>query len=300
MYRILLFLLVAFLPACKQSSVPPSPDNSPFRAQRFSVSKDIPYGPLPGQVLDVYTQGSWIGEPDYWKPDTSIHPVLVYIHGGGWCGGSKETVTPFFLPYMEKGWNIVNIEYRRGEGTAPQAVDDCMLALRWIAENASNYQIDTDRVYLSGESAGGHLALLTGFLNTLPGSHPCFCGDKLQIKAVINWFGITDIRKVETYLRNEKPEWNYAASWLNKVNDRELIMDDYSPVNRLSAHSPPVISIHGMKDEVVPPSQALALHHRLDSLKVKNELLLIPDGKHLGFSQEEFIEIYQRIFDFVE
>lgn len=61
---------------------------------------------------------------------------------------------------------MVNLEYRKGENTAPAAVEDVLCALEWIADHAEEYNLDMDRVVLSGGSAGGHLSLIAGFLNT--------------------------------------------------------------------------------------------------------------------------------------
>ena len=90
-------------------------------------------------------------------------PTLIYIHGGGWTGGSKEAGFNKVLPYLEMGWNVVNVEYRLAKVShAPAAVEDCLCALRWVATNAKQFHIDTNKIVVTGDSAGGHLALTTG------------------------------------------------------------------------------------------------------------------------------------------
>src|SRR5438067_2265414 len=60
------------------------------------------------------------------------HPTLMYIHGGGWTGGFKEDGLMYTLPFLEAGWNVVNVEYRLAAvAPAPGAVEDCLCALRW-------------------------------------------------------------------------------------------------------------------------------------------------------------------------
>jgi hypothetical protein len=69
------------------------------------------------------------------------------------------------MPWFEMGWNVVNVEYRLGKvALAPAAVEDCLCALRYIAAQAKTYDIDTTRLVVTGESAGGHLALTTGMI----------------------------------------------------------------------------------------------------------------------------------------
>ena len=71
-------------------------------------------------------------------------PVLMYIHGGGWVGGTKESSVLRVLPYLESGWAVVNVEYRLGRvAPAPAAVEDCLCALRWVVNNADEFNFDT-------------------------------------------------------------------------------------------------------------------------------------------------------------
>lgn len=292
----LLLLLFPLFVACQQ----PTQHRAEFWAHHFSFAKDISYGPEKKQLLDIFSQGQWIGEPHYWKADTQEHPTLIYIHGGGWMGGSKEGVIPFIIPYLERGFNVVLLDYRTGENTAPQAVDDCMLALSWIAEHHADFNIDPQQIYLSGESAGGHLALITGLLNAIPKSHLHYSGDRITIQAIINWFGITDIAGIDTFFSNQGEAQNYASLWVGDKLRMDSISAQYSPIHRISPHSPAVISIHGQKDSVVPFEQAAQLHTLLKQNKVREKLLAISDGKHLGFNNEAFQKIYSEIFSFIE
>ena len=95
-------------------------------------------------------------------------PTFIYYHGGGWVGGSKEANVLRLIPYLEKGWAAVNVQYRLGDvSLAPAAVEDSLCALRWVARNADQYGFDKTRLVVSGNSAGGHLALTTGMILSL-------------------------------------------------------------------------------------------------------------------------------------
>ena len=75
------------------------------------------------------------------------------------------------VPFLEKGWAVVNVEYRlAGISLAPAAVEDCRCALRWVIEHAKEYKFDPHRTVLMGHSAGGHLSLITGMLRFRQGS----------------------------------------------------------------------------------------------------------------------------------
>lgn len=92
-------------------------------------------------------------------------PTLVLFHGGGWVAGLKERNVLQLLPYISLGWAVINVEYRTASSSlAPAAVEDCRCALRWVATHAKEFGFDTSKIVLTGGSAGGHLALITGML----------------------------------------------------------------------------------------------------------------------------------------
>ncbi len=71
----------------------------------------------------------------------------------------------YTLPWLEMGWNVVNVEYRLGGvAAAPGVVEDCLCALRWVVGHAAEYRIDPARIVVMGDSSGGHLALMTGMV----------------------------------------------------------------------------------------------------------------------------------------
>lgn len=302
MQKILFLFLIIILWGCKnnRNKAELQNENTAFWGHRFAEATNVHYGKLQQQTLDIYSHGQWIGSPDYWKPDSVAHPTLVYIHGGGWLGGNKESITPFIIAYLQKGWNVVNVEYRTGEGTAPMAVDDCMEAIRWITRNAKNFNIDPGHMVISGESAGGHLALITGLLNSIPGSHKYYSGDSLKIKAIVNWFGITDIAGIDNFYRQQNQESNFASIWVGNPKRMDSVSKVFSPVNRITSSTPAIISIHGKMDSVVPYQQAVTFHELLKKEGIRNELVLIDDGKHLGFTDKEYQDIYTKIFSFLE
>ena len=126
---------------------------------------------------------------------TTPQPTMIWIHGGGWTGGNKEGATFSLLPYMEMGWNVVNVEYRLAKvSLAPAAVEDCLCALRWVMRNAKQYNFDTSKLVVSGSSAGGHLALTTAMIPASEGlDRECPGNEELKVAAVVDWFGITDV-----------------------------------------------------------------------------------------------------------
>ncbi|MCZ6617414.1 MAG: alpha/beta hydrolase [Gammaproteobacteria bacterium] len=264
-----------------------------YWSHRVSIDTDVPYGEDSSQVADIYTQGQRVGEPTWFVPSDKPRPTLLWIHGGGWVAGDKSSQFPHTVHFLEQGWDVVNINYRQGPGTAPLAVDDVMCAYTWTVEHAREIGASPDRIVVSGASAGGHLALMVGLLNST-GSHPCRANTPPL--AVVNWYGITDIEVVESYLAQQRPRGNYALSWIGAKNRIAKISADYSPMSHITDDAPPIITIHGTDDSVVPYDQAEALH---SSLSTPNRLVTLTDGKHGGFSDTQYQEAMASIFEFL-
>ncbi|MHC5066740.1 MAG: alpha/beta hydrolase, partial [Planctomycetota bacterium] len=77
------------------------------------------YGDLDSQALDLHAQGRRVGEWQWFERAREARPTLVWFHGGGWIQGDKTTETPMLIPFLERGWNVVNVNYRLGNATAP-------------------------------------------------------------------------------------------------------------------------------------------------------------------------------------
>ena len=225
--------------------------------------------------------------------------TLIYIHGGGWGGGyTKEQYSLWFEPFLVLGWNIVNVEYRPSSvSLAPAAIEDCLCALHWVIQNAKLYNFDTDRLVLMGHSAGGHLALMTGMVPESAGlDRECPGTRNLKVAAIVDWFGITDVKEVL-----EGPNVRtWAEKWLGSLPDRNALAIRVSPLTYVRSGLPPMIIIHGDKDPTVPYTQALRLHSALTIARVPNRLVTIPGGGHGFFGKEETQRAYAEIFDFLQ
>lgn len=260
------------------------------------IRPDITYREVDGLrlKLDVVVPRLSLGEAPWWEiPGESLKPALLYIHGGGWVEGEKETRFLGLLPYVARGWVVININYRlAGEAVAPAAIEDCREALHWVVQHANELQIDTSRIVVSGESAGGHLALMTGLLQA--GDSLCngtYVVEKpLKVAAIINWYGVTDF--TEERLQNH--------TWVKDLNNRARALRSLSPLNYLSPDAPPILTIHGDADPVVDPEHARKLHQKLETIGADNRLIMIPGKKHGNFSGTEQTHIFEQIWSFLE
>jgi acetyl esterase/lipase len=225
-------------------------------------------------------------------------PTLIYIHGGGWTGGTKEGGFNKVLPYLEMGWNVVNVEYRLARiSLAPAAVEDCLCALRWVATNAKQHHLDVNRLVLTGDSAGGHLALTTGMIPESAGlDRECPGAPLPKVAAIVDWYGITDVND----LLDGPNRKSYAVAWLSSMPERQQIAKRVSPLEYVRAGLPPILMIHGDADPTVPYQHSIRLKAALDKAGVPNQLHTVPGGHHGGFSAAENVEVYKTIKAFLK
>jgi acetyl esterase/lipase len=280
-------LLLSVIPAYAQLS--PTATWATHAANEYQAFPNITYLVANNYEakLDVYKR----------RDTTTPQPTLIWIHGGGWTGGTKESAILSLMPWMEMGWNIVNVEYRLARvSLAPAAVEDCLCALRWVAKEAKTYGFDTTRLVVSGDSAGGHLALTTGMIPESAGFDRECPGVPLpKVAAIVDWYGITDVND----LLDGPNRKTYAVTWLSSMPNREEIARRVSPLTYVRAGLPPVISIQGDADPTVPYQHSVRLQEALAKVGVPHELVTIPGGKHGNFTPEERTKIYVAIHAFL-
>ena len=273
-----------------QAQLSPSAAWATHAANQYQITPNVTYLTASGVEvkLDVYAR----------RGATTPQPTLIYMHGGFWVAGNKEGAIMSLVPWFEMGWNVVNVEYRLGRvALAPAALEDCMCALKWVAAQAKTYNFDVNRIVVTGESAGGHLALSLGIIPESAGlDRECASATALpKVAAVINWFGIADVADVI----DGPHRANAAMQWFGSLPNKDEIAKRVSPLTYVRAGLPPIMTIHGDSDTTVPYQQAVRLHDALKNAGVENWLVTIPGGKHGNFTPDERTRIYLAIREFL-
>jgi acetyl esterase/lipase len=283
MRRVLLLALLtaaASSPAAAQSAA----DWAAVVANEVRVTTGVTY----------LTASNWDAKLDVYRPAApGPHPTLLHIHGGGWTGGSRESVVLRTLPYVQMGFAVVNVSYRLARvAPAPAAVEDCLCALKWIAENAKEYGFDASRIAVTGYSAGGHLALTTGMIPESAGlDRQCPGAPLPRVAAIVNWYGITDVSD----LLDGANRRVYAVTWLGSLENREAVARRVSPLTYVRKDLPAILTIHGDADPVVPYAHGTRLQAALQNAGVANELVTIPKGLHGNFPRADQLRAMQAV-----
>lgn len=242
---------------------------------------DIPIS-LPGGVEKTYDLIVPKGNPQ-------DIPLLMWIHGGGWCSGEKRIFNELER-FVHRGYAVLSISYRfTQDAPFPAQLIDCKFALRWARAHAEKYGYNAQKVLVGGSSAGGHLATMMGLTNDDPRYD---CGEYLeyssQVQAVMDAFGPADL---QVSLMPDVEEDLLALHG----NDPEIIRE-VSPIYRVKAPVPPFLILHTIGDPVVPVEQSRRFRQALCDAGAQPEYLEIPGNDH-GYDS---LEAYQAITAFVE
>ena len=249
----------------------------------------------------------------YLPTNPAFHPfpVVVFYHGGGFVGGDKKhirlgTTEHTMMMLRDAGFAVASVQYRflDGDNLFPVNITDAKDAIRFLKANASDYDLDPTRIATWGSSAGASLALAAAYLKT-DQSPPDVKGDQdLKIFAVVNINAATDlVRSLDVHLLDDEFS-QYFREHLNTFcgeENPEMLTRAVSPIHLVSSLSPPTLTMHGVKDNIVDVSESKRLHETLLAKGVSSELYLLPKAGHslLPVKPEEAEEISRRTVDFL-
>jgi acetyl esterase/lipase len=236
------------------------------------TKKDLVYAEVDGQKLAL----------DLYMPEEVKNPPLVvWIHGGGWNSGSKNGCKVTWL--TEHGYAVASISYRlSGVAPFPAQLHDCKAAIRWLRANAAKYGYSTEKIVVSGSSAGGMLALLvgtTGSEKELEGEGGGNLEFSSRVDAIIDYYGSSDfVARIKTL----KPNGAVSQLFGGPADEKIDLAKTASAVNHVSPDDPPLLIIHGAKDPVVDPQQAVLMEQAYRKMNLPVELVMLPNVKHGG------------------
>jgi len=270
-------------------------------SKEIEVTKiEYPVG-YKSQIDVIYTKvNGWNGRMDFYinPACTNPAPIIINIHGGGWSEGTKESQRGFDT-FFNAGFAVANVEYRLADvAKAPGAIEDIRSALEYVIRHAKELNIDPQRIVLYGSSAGAHLALMGGLLaNDRRFDTHCVGKEDMKVAAIISNYAPVDFTD-KTINKNSsiKTLWN----WVGDKAGNKSFMAAISPVTYINKNSPPVFIVHGDADPIVPYSQALILHKKLDKAGVPNEFITVKGGKHGGFSKDKNTETNKATLEFLK
>lgn len=243
------------------------------------TKKDVVYGTGSGMNLkiDIYTP-SGVSSPT---------PLVLYIHGGGFKGGSKNGVADDAEMLARHGAAVAAIDYRlSGTAVFPAPLHDIKGVARYMKAHASDYNIDPNAFFTLGESAGGVLASLMGVTEgntSLEGTIGGNTGYNSNVAGVINISGSYIASIVDTMSGGIK---NSIGNEIGCSPVPSMACEDeykaLSPEMYITSGDSPFLILHGAKDQSVPTIQATTLDQKLAAVGVPSDVYVASDLAHVG------------------
>lgn len=268
-----------------------------------------------GQELDIYM-------PTEKKYEQT--PVVVFVHGGAWVGGFKESVNSnrfneVFNKLRSEGYAIISPNYtlaREGVSPFPDCIRDVYEVMYWVENNAETYQFDLENVGIFGESAGAHISLMIAYDSSKKYTDKNFT---YPLRYVVDIYGPNELQGI--YHQHTVDSMNALIEELPEPIKSSLNITEYlfgfdpksdtlrateyliknSPIEYVHENIPPTLIIQGDEDLIVPLDQSIGLSQKLDSLNVTNHLHIIPEANHgfIGATKNQKEEIQNWIYEFI-
>jgi acetyl esterase/lipase len=234
-------------------------------------------------------------------------PLIVWIHGGAWRGGSKDRTPAVAL--VPRGYAVASVGYRLSqEATFPAQIEDCKGAVRWLRARAGQYGLDPDRFGAWGPSAGGHLVALLGTsggvkeLEGRVGDNPAISSG---VQAVCDWFGPTDFLQMDAHapagsqIRHNAPDSPESQLIGGPIQENKEKVARANPITYVTKDDPPFLIIHGDEDNLVPIHQSELLHQALQRAGVESTFVRLKGAGHGGPAFNS-TEVRQRVTEFFD
>ena len=253
--------IVLLLASCSTKELTPNSNES-------VAYSNVGYGSDSQQKMDIFLPAG---------RTVNATKTIVVIHGGSWTSGDKSEMTEVVDSLKKRlpNYAFINLNYRLAANNTinvfPAQENDVKTAIEFYLGKSSAYEISKDIIVL-GASAGAHLAMLHSYKND-PDKH---------VKVVVDLFGPTDL--VAEWNEGFLPQLALMAATGKTYDQDHAIYNQSSPVNFITAQSPPTIALQGGMDYIVTPAQTNILITKLNSMGVSNELVFYPNEGH-GFSQ---------------
>ena len=261
--------------------------------RRTATFSDLAYGPHKMTVLDFW-QAAGAGP----------RPLLVYIHGGGWVGGDKKQRLVRFKKFLDRGISYAAINYRlTGESPLPAPVHDAARAIQFIRSNAAYWNINPDRIALTGGSAGACTSMWILLHDDLanPNSDDPVLKESTRVTAAAVSGGQTSIdpKVIEGWLGpnvlKHRMIWMAVgeqdmATALRNYDQHRASYVEFSPYNHLDGNDPPLFMRYGKNMKLPSENAGHGIHHPMYGVKMKEKADNMGHECHLlieGVSESE-------------
>ncbi|MBT5708759.1 MAG: alpha/beta hydrolase [Verrucomicrobia bacterium] len=249
-----------------------------LQSAEVDVSKGIEFAVVDKQSLKL----------DLYRPtNVSISRLVVWVHGGAWRGGSRDSMPLTAL--LKHGYAIASLDYRlTPTAPFPAQVHDIKAAIRFLRGNANHFKINTDTITIAGASAGGHLVALVGTTNEhaqLEGNVGQHLDQSSSVQAIVSYYGASNLTSILAQSTPHGLSVRIPALQLllgGQPETKPKLAQLASPVFHIDKNDPPLLLLHGDQDPQMPINQSHELHGRYLEAGLDGRLEVIHGAAHGG------------------
>jgi len=251
------------------------------------------------------------------------HPVLVYLHGGGFIFGNRDGLeTPLREKLVANGYAVISADYRLAPETKlDEIIEDASDVVKWIRLNGEQkYNIDTSKIVVAGGSAGGYLALTTGF-------NPAFMPDAIVTISAPTGFSTANMQMGDIAVLNQPGPYDIVTDSVVSYGNDDSRMDlwrflgrnrlalyeifgfdpakepekleKYTLTNNMKSDFPPTLIIHSRNDHMVGLQEVKEFYDFLTEKQINAELYLVENG-HSSELIRQHPEVIEKIIEFLK
>lgn len=214
------------------------------------------------------------------------YPLILFIQGSAWEKQDIYKRVPTMGYISQKGFVTAIVQYRESEiAPFPAQVQDAKAAIRFLRKNAGKYRIQTENVFIWGDSSGGHTALLAGLTgNTGKLDTPLHPAYSSHVNGIIDFYGVVDIRmedgfpNTENHQQPDSPEGKLLGQ--TSILDHPELAAQTVPMEYLDGPIPPVLIMHGTKDRTVAFQHSVKLYQALTKAHKEVEFYRLRNADH--------------------
>lgn len=226
-------------------------------------------------------------------------PCLVYVQGSAWKKQNCYRDLPQLAQLARRGVVIAVVEYRDSSQAAfPAQIHDAQCAVRYVHEHAEEFGADPERIFVGGNSSGGHTAV---FSLLIPDEQGAMLRDAVPVRGVIDWYGAVNLMHEDWYpttVEHGLPT-SPEGMMMGGVNLREHpeLCAEGTATTHIDEATPtcPMLIVHGTKDRTVSAANSVDLYEHLRQCGHAAELVLLDGADHGGveFFKPELVDIYE-------
>ena len=228
------------------------------------------------------------------------YPCIVYVQGSAWLKQNINAKLGLLARLSEKGYVIAVVEYRSSEiAPFPATAIDTRNAIRFMKVHADEYGVDIDKVFVGGDSSGGHSAMFSQLIQDDGEKINLFPGVNADVKGILSFYGASSVMLKDgmpSTVNHHLPD-SPEGMVMGGVNLREHpeLCRKMSVECNVDEHTklPPVLMFHGTKDRTINPRVSVTIYNRLKQCGKDVQLYLLEGADHGGseFWTEEVQEI---------